>query len=145
MDGVLDFYVLVDDLTAWPQGLPWRWLASLAGANVEYRELHGRTGRTLRAKIAVHARRPVPRAARLFSLDTTVWRGSPARRPGVEPGRMRPARRPWPRSAAAVTAGLLGGPAGAVRARARPRSFWDALFRQETYAARTTRRACRAR
>ncbi|OYX33089.1 MAG: hypothetical protein B7Y99_07860 [Caulobacterales bacterium 32-69-10] len=132
MDGVLDFYVLVDDLKAWPQTA----LAAAGGAwlppNVEYREFQA-AGLTLRAKIAVMRADQFRAAASVSSLDTTVWARF-----------AQPAGLVWSRDEAALQdavesvaqaastatrwAALLGPASGPAQA------FWDALFRQ-TYAA----------
>jgi hypothetical protein len=72
LDGILDFYVLLDEVSAWP-GSP---LAHLANRwlppNVGYLELPHPTG-MLRAKFAVMT--PAQFAARLTedTMDTTIW------------------------------------------------------------------------
>jgi hypothetical protein len=72
LEGVLDFYVLVDDLDAWPGSalahLANRWLPP----NVGYLELP-HAGEVLRAKYAVMTPRQF--AARLTgrTFDTTIW------------------------------------------------------------------------
>jgi hypothetical protein len=132
MDGVLDFYVLVDDLKAWPQTA----LAAAGGAwlppNVEYREFEA-DGLMLRAKIAVMRADQFRAAALLSSLDTTVWArfAQPA---GLVWSRDEAARADAIASVAEAAAtaarwaALLGPASGPAQA------FWDALFRQ-TYAA----------
>jgi hypothetical protein len=132
LDGVLDFYVLVDSLAAWPQGR----LLAAAGAwlapNVEYREFEA-GGVRLRAKLAVLRADQFRVLAGPASLDTSIWARF-----------AQPAALLWSRDGAAredavgsvalaaATAGrwaaLLGPEAGPAQA------FWDALFRQ-TYAA----------
>lgn len=132
MTGVLDFYVLVDALSAWPQTRA----AAIGGAwlppNVEYREFET-DGVVLRAKIAVMRADQFRAAAGAASLDTTVWARF-----------TQPTALLWSRDKAArgdavdsvvqaaVTAArwaaVLGPEAGPAQA------FWDALFRQ-TYAA----------
>lgn len=132
MDGVLDFYVLVDDLRAWPQTA----LAAAGGAwlppNVEYREFET-GGSRLRAKIAVMTAAQFRAAAGRASLDTTVWArfAQPA---GLVWSRDEAARADAVESVARASAtaarwaALLGPDHGPAQA------FWDALFRQ-TYAA----------
>jgi hypothetical protein len=72
LEGVLDFYVLLDDVGAWPGS----WLARLANRllppNVGYLELAHPDG-TLRAKYAVMSCRQFQRRLRRQSLDTTIW------------------------------------------------------------------------
>lgn len=72
LDGVLDFYMLVEKLAAWPQ----RSIATLANRllppNVEYRE-HMVDGLRLRAKVAVMTPSQFVAATRFESFDTTIW------------------------------------------------------------------------
>lgn len=132
LDGVLDFYVLMDRLEAWPQPR----LTALAGTvlppNVEYREATIE-GVPLRAKVAILRADHFRDLAAGRSLDTSVWARF-----------AQPAALVWKRDMAArafavesvaeavATAGLwaarLGPEAGP------PAAFWNALFR-ETYAA----------
>jgi hypothetical protein len=132
LDGVLDFYVLLDRMADWPRGA----LAAAAGSalppNVEYLEFE-HAGLGLRAKVAVMSLEQFRRAAGPSSLDTTIWARF-----------AQPAGLVWTRDAAArdaaveavaqaaATAGLwaarLGPEAGP------PEAYWNALFR-ETYAA----------
>jgi len=72
LDGILDFYVLLDRAGAWPEPLA----VSLAGRwlppNVGYLEadVHGRA---LRAKYAVMTLKQFRRGMRIGSMDTTLW------------------------------------------------------------------------
>ena len=132
LDGVLDFYVLMDRLPAWPQPR----MAAAAGAvlppNVEYREFEV-GGRTLRAKVAILGAGQFRRLARGESLDTSVWARF------AQPAGLVWARDDAARAEAVAAVGeaaataarwaaLLGPEAGPAEA------FWNALFR-ETYAA----------
>jgi len=132
LEGILDFYVLVDDVSAWPAGM----LAHLANRwlppNVGFLEMaHGPD--RLRAKFAVMT--PAQFAARLTdaSLDTTIWARF-----------CQPALCIWARSAEdrANTTALVGDAvvrAALWAARLGPESgpaedFWRGLFAR-TYAA----------
>lgn len=132
LEGILDFYVLLDDVRAWPG----TWLSRLANRwlppNVGYLEMQ-HEGQPLRAKYAVMSTRQF--AARLTdeALDTTIWARF-----------CQPALCIWSRSAqdraqavelvaaavvrAAVWAARLGPPA------AEAPDYWRALF-SRTYAA----------
>ncbi len=72
LDGLLDFYVLVDRAGAWPQG----WVAAAANRvlppNVGYAE-ETIADRILRAKYAVMTLAQFRRAMAVRSLDTTLW------------------------------------------------------------------------
>ena len=71
-DGVLDFYVLVDDLASWPQARLAAWAGERLPPNVEYREWdHG--PRALRAKVAIMRSDQFLRHAGRGSLDTSIW------------------------------------------------------------------------
>lgn len=131
-EGVLDFYVLMDDLKAWP-GRP---LAAAAGAvlppNVEHLQIKaGR--RVVRVKAAILSLAQFDRMTRGAGVDTTVW----ARfcQPAVLAWRRDEAAERAVTSAigqavatAAAWAAALGPQRGPAEA------FWTALFRQ-TYAA----------
>ena len=131
-EGVLDFYVLVDDLKAWP-GRP---LAAAAGAvlppNVERREIEaGR--RVVPAKVAILSLAQFERMVSGAGVDTTVWARF-----------CQPAALAWRRDEAAeqavvsaigqavVTAARWAAMLGPAQGPAE--AFWTALFRQ-TYAA----------
>jgi hypothetical protein len=131
LDGVLDFYVLMDDLAAWPQGRLARWANGRLPPNVEYREID-LGGLRLRAKIAILTLAQFRRHAGRGSLDTTIWARF------AQPTALVWARDEAAREAAAAAvaeatataaywAAVLGPPRGTAE------SFWDALFR-ETYA-----------
>lgn len=72
LEGILDFYVLLDDVSGWPAG----WLAHLANRllppNVGYLELPYE-GQMLRAKFALMTPAQFAKRATTASLDTTIW------------------------------------------------------------------------
>lgn len=121
LDGVLDFYVLLDgpiERGLWPR--------------VGYRELVA-GGRTLRAKIATMRLSTFEHAAAGRSVDTTIWTRF-----------VQPSALVWSRDNAAETR-VTGALSAAAMAAARfaaalgpaagsAQRFWEALFRQ-TYAA----------
>lgn len=72
LEGLLDFYVLVDDVGAWPGPLPARWANRLLPPNVGYIE-SVQQDMPLRAKYAVLSTAQFARRLRKTSLDTTVW------------------------------------------------------------------------
>jgi hypothetical protein len=131
LDGVLDFYVLVDDLSAWPQTSLAAWANRRLPPNVEYRELDD-AGARLRAKIAILTPNQFRRHAGRSSLDTTIWARF-----------AQPAALVWARDEAAVAVALAGVAEAAMTAAywaavLGPQSgtaddYWGALFR-ETYA-----------
>jgi hypothetical protein len=132
MDGILDFYVLLDELAAWPAS----WLARLGNRllppNVGYLELD-HAGLRLRAKYAVMSRAQF--AARLTdsALDTTIWARF-----------CQPAVCIWSRSQADRVAAAVLMSAAVTRAatwaarlgpaQATAEEYWRALF-SRTYAA----------
>ena len=129
LDGVLDFYVLVDRLSAWPQNR----LAAAANAwlppNVEFRTSGSLR---LRAKVAVLRSDQFDSLARGVGVDTSVWARF-----------AQPAAIAWSRDAvakahaissvaqAAATAARWAALLGPARGPAV--GFWNALF-AETYA-----------
>ena len=132
LDGILDFYVLLDDVGAWPGSALSRLANRLLPPNVGYLEFR-HDGATLRAKFAVMSTRQFRRRLRPQTLDTTIWARF-----------CQPALLIWSRAetdraavveliAAAVCcaagwAARLGPPQGAAA------QFWRALFAR-TYAA----------
>lgn len=132
LDGILDFYILVDSLRGWYG----RRLIAAANRvlppNILYFE-HVHEGQTLRAKVAVLRIDQFHAAMRANSLDTTMW----ARY-------SQPAALAWVRdiaarevAAAAVAQAIVS--AGRWAARLGPGSgraedYWEALFRR-TYSA----------
>jgi hypothetical protein len=72
LDGVLDFYVLLDSVWHWPGS----WFTRLANCwlppNVGYLEFRA-ASQTLRAKYAVMSLRQFHRRMRRSTLDTTLW------------------------------------------------------------------------
>ena len=130
-DGLLDFYVLLDDLEAWPAHPALRWGNRQLPPNVEYAETTA-AGMTLRSKFAVMTLDQFRRHARALSRDTTIWARF-----------AQPCGLVYRRDAAAGAA-VAEAVAGAVRgaawwtARLGPESgtaaaFWGALF-SRTYA-----------
>ncbi|WP_152046212.1 hypothetical protein [Aureimonas psammosilenae] len=131
LDGLLDFYVLVDRLTDWTHG---RWAAGanrLLPPNVEYHEAT-LDGRVLRAKVAILSLNQFRRLARPQSLDNSVWARF-----------SQPVACVYARDEAAREA-AVGAVAGAVRAavvwsvrlgarEGTPADYWRGLFRR-TYA-----------
>jgi len=132
LEGILDFYVLLDDVRCWPGSamarLANRWLPP----NVGYLEIdHG--GERLRAKFAVMSRAQFARRLRDDARDTTIWARF-----------CQPALCLWSRSQAdrAAATDLVAAAvvrAGTWAARLGPGSapaadFWRALFAR-TYAA----------
>lgn len=71
-DGLLDFYVLLDDLAAWDWSPAARRGAARLPPNVEYSETTA-AGMTLRAKIAILSLDQFREHARAKSYDTTIW------------------------------------------------------------------------
>jgi hypothetical protein len=72
LDGMLDFYVLLDDVGAWPGSFLARIANRLLPPNVGYIE-YAHQGQTLRAKFAVLSNAQFRRRLRPQSLDTTIW------------------------------------------------------------------------
>lgn len=132
LDGVLDFYVLVDDLRCWPGSMFTRLANRVLPPNVGYVEFT-HDGQTLRAKYALLSVAQFARRVRAGSLDTTIWARF-----------CQPSLCVWSRSAAdhaTVRALIQQATATAARwaamlgpARARPADFWRALF-AHTYVA----------
>jgi hypothetical protein len=131
LDGILDFYVLLDDVSAWPGSFFAHCANRMLPPNVGYVEFaHQR--RTLRAKYALMSKAQFARRLGK-SWDTTIWARF-----------CQPAVLVWSRSAqdrdavidligqavdtAAAWAAMLGPAAGAAE------DFWRALFAR-TYAA----------
>lgn len=126
LDGVLDFYVLLDDVGAWPGSLLARFANRVLPPNVGYIEL-AHQGQSLRAKYAVLSRSQFQRRLRRQSLDTTIWARF-----------CQPALCAWARSPqdkqlivalvgeAVVTAARWAAELGP--ARAVPEDFWRTLF-----------------
>jgi len=136
LDGVLDFYLVVEHLHAWHgRALPAaanHWLPP----NVSYHEWPQESGgerRTLRAKVAVLRLDQLQRGVRGQGLDTTLWARF-----------AQPARLLWSRDASAAeatTKAIADAVATAARwaavlgpAQGRASDYWDALFAR-TYAA----------
>lgn len=142
LDGVLDFYVLLERPRLAGTGFAWRQGLRVLPPNVGYRQQHV-DGIVLRAKVAWLTLAQFQRRARTGSLDTSIWARF-----------AQPTSLLFVRDAAARTA-TIDAIAGAVATAARwaallgPRhgtaaAFWQTLF-QHTYAAElrveTSRRA----
>lgn len=132
LDGVLDFYVLLDVLKAWPEARLATAANHLLPPNVGYFE--GMVGdRLLRAKYAVMTQAQFARGMSPRSLDTTLWARF-----------SQPAVCVWSRSAAdheAAAAAVCEAVVTAARwaaelgpGAAEPPAFWRALFAR-TYVA----------
>ncbi len=142
LDGVLDFYVLLDDVRAWPGS----WLAAMANRvlppNVAYLEVE-RDGRTLRAKIAVMSVAQFASGMEREALDTTLWArfSQPCRcvlaRTDADRAVVASAVETAVRTAAAWAAGL-GPQSGAAE------DYWRALFARTYVAEIRVERAGRA-
>lgn len=131
-EGILDFYVLLDDVRAWPGSPVARCANRLLPPNVGYLEMPHQ-GTMLRAKYAVMSTAQFARRLQPSSMDTTIWARF-----------CQPSLCVWSRSAADLsrTAQLVAGAviSAAVWAarlgpqRAAATQFWRALF-AHTYAA----------
>jgi hypothetical protein len=132
LEGVLDFYVLLDAVNAWPGSMLQRITNRLLPPNVGYIEL-AHQQQLLRAKYAVMSSRQFEQRLQRKSLDTTIWARF-----------CQPALCVWARSPAdqtkvvawigdavttAATWAASLGPASAP-----PADYWRALF-AHTYAA----------
>lgn len=132
LDGILDFYVLVDSLRAWHGSAGLALATRILPPTVEYWEVPA-GDRILRAKVAVMRSDQFARAVRPGSLDTTIWARF-----------AQPARLAYARDAAAsgkavelASGALATACAWAARlgpGQGTPLDYWDALFRH-TYAA----------
>lgn len=133
LDGVIDFYLLVDSLSGWYRGHRLTALANgVLPPNVAYLEWpHG--GRVLRTKFALLSLAQFERGVSGEGVDTTLWARF-----------AQPAALAWTRDAASREAAgraVAGAVATAARWAARlgpeqapAAAFWDALFAR-TYAA----------
>jgi hypothetical protein len=72
LDGVLDFYILLDRVAAWPGSRLAAWANRLLPPNVAYFEGHA-GGAALRAKVALIGRAQFRRGMSARALDTTLW------------------------------------------------------------------------
>lgn len=70
--GLLDFYIIVDQLSDWPQSFPARMANALLPPNVHYYEKLC-CGQVLRAKVAVLTLAQLEKATCFLSYDTTMW------------------------------------------------------------------------
>ena len=132
VEGLLDFYVLVDSLTGWRNSRPLAAATRLLPPSVEYWEVPWQ-GHTLRAKVAVMGIDQFARSTRFEGIDTTIWARF------TQPVMLAHARDAGARRqiraavAQAVTtatrwAALLGPVEGTAR------DYWEALFKA-TYSA----------
>jgi len=132
LEGILDFYVLVDEVAAWPQSGAARWANRRLPPNVGYFELT-HAGEVLRAKYAVMSVAQFAQRLRDEALDTTLWARF-----------CQPALCIWSRSAADREAAVQLACAAVVRAAtwaarlgpdsASAEDYWRNLFAR-TYAA----------
>ncbi|EIT69401.1 MULTISPECIES: hypothetical protein [Hydrocarboniphaga] len=132
LESLLDYYVIVDDLTAWHG----QRIAAIANGwlppNVSF-ETFDHEGRTLRAKVAVLSRDQFERGMQTASIDTTLWARF-----------AQPIGLPWTRDEASkrriesIIADAIGTAAHWAALlgpeQAEPAAFWSALFRH-TYSA----------
>jgi len=132
VEGLLDFYVLVDRLTGWRDSAPLAAATRLLPPSVEYWEVPWQ-GHTLRAKVAVMGIDQFARSTRFDGMDTTIW--ARFTQPVMLAHARDPAARRQVRAAVtqAVTtatrwAALLGPVEGTAR------DYWEALFKA-TYSA----------
>jgi hypothetical protein len=132
VEGVLDFYVLVDSLSRWHRSRPLALATRLLPPTVEFWEVPWQ-GHVLRAKVAVLRADQFAHAVRPTSLDTTIWARF------AQPVILAFARDSI--TCHATLSALAGAVATAARwavllgpASGTPRHFWEALFRA-TYAA----------
>ena len=132
MDGILDFYIIVEHLSDWPAGGWARTANRLLPPNVEYHERLV-DGRMVRAKVAILTLAQFRQMTGRGTLDTTIWARF-----------CQPVRLVWVRDAVAadtILACLIRAVAMAARwamalgpRRGRPEEFWNALF-SNTYGA----------
>jgi hypothetical protein len=132
LEGILDFYVLLDAVDSWPAGRLARIANRVLPPNVGYLEF-AHEGQVLRAKFALLSLAQFDRRVAASSLDTTIWARF-----------CQPALCLWQRSAtdfAAVTRSIANAVVTAAgwAARLGPRAasaedYWRALFAR-TYAA----------
>jgi hypothetical protein len=132
LEGMLDFYVLVDDVRSWPGSALAKLANRLLPPNVGYIEFT-HAGQPLRAKYAVLSTSQFKRRLRTQSLDTTIWARF-----------CQPVSCVWarsPRDRASTVALVSGAASTAARwatalgpEAATPEEFWRGLF-AHTYAA----------
>lgn len=130
LEGVLDFYVLVDRMEDWPSGPVVAWAGHELPPNVEYREF---PDLGVRAKVAIIELQAFADGVWTYSLDTTLWArfAQPCALAAVRDPQGRKAIEAAVGQAVATAAGwaaALGPPQG------RPNDYWQALF-AATYAA----------
>ncbi|WP_020180139.1 hypothetical protein [Methylopila sp. M107] len=130
-DGLLDFYILLDELEAWDQTAFQRFGNRRLPPNVEYAETTA-AGMTLRAKLAVMTLAQFVDHARALSLDTTIWArfAQPA---GLVHRRDAFAGRQVAEAVAGACRGAAWWAAHLGPERGTPAEFWRALF-SKTYA-----------
>jgi hypothetical protein len=128
LDGVLDFYVLVDSLRAWHGKAAASLANRLVPPTVEFWQ-HDHEGQALRAKVAVLAGDQFLQLNNHRSIDTTIWARF------AQPVALLWARDPAARAVvvealvqAVVTAGRWAAVFGPAHGAAE--DFWRALFRQ---------------
>lgn len=73
LTGLLDFYIVCDDLAEWYEGKTGYYFANaLLPPNIEYHE-YKEGEQTLRAKVAILSLKQLKQATGLQSIDTTMW------------------------------------------------------------------------
>ncbi len=132
LEGVLDFYVLLDDVGAWPGSLLARLANRVLPPNVGYLET-SLDGQVLRAKYAVLSCNQFNQKLKEQSLDTTIWARF------CQPALCVWARSPVDRAAVtdSICAAVMTAACWAVKLGPEAASapdFWRALFAR-TYAA----------
>ena len=132
LEGVLDFYVLLDHCADWPASRLAAWANGVLPPNVGWLETIVE-GRRLRAKVAVMATAQFEAAVRGDSIDTTLWARF------SQPSRLVHVRATEDRDrvidaicTATVTAARWSAVVGPYRGA--PEAFWRALYAR-TYAA----------
>lgn len=143
LDGVLDFYLLLDQISAWPNSAPARWASRLLPPHVGYFE-GAIDGRTLRAKYAVMSVAQFRARLSMDALDTTLWARF------SQPCICAYARTPGDREALveAVQRAVLSGARWAAELgpeRGRAADFWRALYARTYVAELRVERSGRSR
>jgi hypothetical protein len=130
LEGVLDFYVLVDRMRDWPSGPLVAWAGHELPPNVEYRDF---PDLGVRAKVAIIELSAFADGVWTYSLDTTLWARF------AQPCALAAVRGPEDRKAIEQAVGqavatAAGWAATLGPARGRANDYWLALF-AATYAA----------
>ncbi len=130
LEGVLDFYVLVDRMKDWPSGPFVAWAGHELPPNVEYREF---PDLGVRAKVAIIELRAFSDGVWTYSLDTTLWArfAQPCALAAV---RDQKARKAIEQAVGQAVATAAGWAAALGPAKGHATDYWAALF-AATYAA----------